>query len=370
VAAKTGQGFEKHGNKYRVKVREKGQARYVSFGTAAEAHAFATSLAAHPDRRIGLSPLVAAAITGRPSTPPLVDYARDVFKGRTLKRNTQDMYETALRRIEREPLGAMEVAAVGPRQIREFFGAMEKNRANIKAVLDMTFTAAKREGLIRISPMETANIKLPNRRQKNIKPLTAAEVDRVAEAAGNDRDALAIRLGGFAGLRAGEVGGLRVDDIDFERRRIHIRRNAQRYTKREGDISSIHVGSPKSQTSERTVEVDSDLIEDLVAYIETNRPLADGTIFRTVQGNPVTDQVLTYNLIRATKAAGLQRATFHDLRHAYATNLALNGLPMPVLQRVMGWSSIRMTDTYAHLQDEAVGAAAVITARLRNGDAA
>ncbi len=48
MAAKTGKGYEKHGNKYRVKVRENGQARYVSFATEAEAHAFATSPAAYP----------------------------------------------------------------------------------------------------------------------------------------------------------------------------------------------------------------------------------------------------------------------------------------------------------------------------------
>lgn len=174
MAAKTGKRYEKHGNRYRVKVRENGKARSVSFDTEAEAHAFAMSAEAHPDRRIGLSPLIVAAISGGRSTPTVVDYARHVFKARALKRNTQEMYETALRRIEREPLGTMEVAAVKPRDIREFFGAVQKNRANVKAVLDMTFVAAKREGLVRVSPMEAANIKLPKRRQKNIKALTAA----------------------------------------------------------------------------------------------------------------------------------------------------------------------------------------------------
>jgi site-specific recombinase XerD len=116
--------------------------------------------------------------------------------------------------------------------------------------------------------------------------------------------------------------------------------------------------------------VDCDLAADLAVYVDTHPPLDDGTIFHTAQGNPVTDQVLTYNLIRAAKAAGLQRVTFHDLRHAYATNLALGGLPMPVLQRIMGWSGIRMTDTYAHIQAEDIDAAAAITARQRNGGAA
>jgi integrase len=156
-----------------------------------------------------------------------------------------------------------------------------------------------------------------------------------------------------------------VADIDFDRCRIHVRRNAQRYLKAEGETSSIGFDSPKSAASERAVDVDCDLTEELRRYVEAHAPLPDGTIFSTSYGNPVTDQVLTYSLKRATKLAGLPRATFHDLRHAYATNLAKAGLPMPVLQRVMGWSGIRMTDVYAHIQDEALGAAAEITARLR-----
>ncbi len=367
MAAKTGKGYETHGDRFRVKVRENGKSRYFSFSTPEEAAAYYANqqspvMKAYRNYQRTGEIIPTAKVVG----PTVVAYARDVFAARALKRNTVDSYETSLRRIEREPLGSMEVTTVGARQVREFFGKVEKNRANVKAVLDMTFVAAHREGMIRENPMLAANIKLQKRRQKNIKALTPSEIDRIAEAARHERDALAIRLGGFAGLRAGEVGGLNAEDVDEERCRITIRRNAQRYTKVAGESSSIGIGTPKTDAGERTVPVDCDLVADLVAYIEANPPLADGTIFHTSYGNPVTDQVLSYNLIRAAKAAGLQRTTFHDLRHAYATNLALGGLPMTVLQRVMGWSSIRMTDTYAHVQAEDVDAAAAITARQRN----
>lgn len=368
MAAKTGKGYERHGDRFRVKVRrEDGSRGYMSFGTEAEAAAYhANEVSPVMKRYRDWQRTGEMFPTANVAGPTVVAYARDVFAARSLKRNTVDMYATALRRVEREPIGTMEVAAVGPRDIREFFTTVEKNRANVKAILDMTFTAAKREGIIRISPMEAAQIKLPTRRQKNIKAMTATEIERAAVAAGNDRDALTIRLGGFAGLRAGEVGGLNMEDIDEARCQITIRRNAQRYTKVAGESSSFAIGTPKTDAGERLVTVDRDLIADLVAYIKAHSPLADGTIFSTSYGNPVTDQVLSYNLVRAAAKAGLPRATFHDLRHAYATNLARGGLPMPVLQKVMGWSSIRMTDTYAHVQAEDVDAAAAITARQRN----
>jgi integrase len=356
----------KHRNRWIVEWREGGRGskkQYRSFDSEKDAHTFAHSpFARRTDTRVGILGMVDGF---KQETPPVVVYARDVFAARDLKRNTREMYANALKRIEQEPLGSMDIGDVKPRDVRAFFSKVQRNRPNIKAVLDMTFVAARREGLIRESPMAGAGIKLPKRRQKDIRAMTAAEVDRVADASGNDRDALAIRLGGFAGLRAGEVGGLRAADIDFVRCRIHVRRNAQRYLKEKGESSSIGFDSPKSVASERAIDVDCDLTEELRRYTQTHAPLPDGTIFSTSYGNPVTDQVLTYSLKRATKEAGLPRATFHDLRHAYATNLAKAGLPMPVLQRVMGWSSIRMTDVYAHIQDEALGAAAEITARLR-----
>jgi integrase len=45
--------------------------------------------------------------------------------------------------------------------------------------------------------------------------------------AADDRYQLPIRIGAYVGLRAGEVGGLLVEDIDFEACRIYVRRNIQ-----------------------------------------------------------------------------------------------------------------------------------------------
>ncbi len=43
----------------------------------------------------------------------------------------------------------------------------------------------------------------------------------------------------------------------------------------------------------------------------------------------------------------------HELRHTYATMLANQGTPSPVLKSVLGWASIHMADTYVHESDKA-----------------
>ena len=51
------------------------------------------------------------------------------------------------------------------------------------------------------------------------------------------------------------------------------------------------------------------------------------------------------------EAGGLVRAAPHQLRHSLGTRLINNGVPQPVVQRLLGHASPLMTDIYAHLHD-------------------
>ena len=44
-----------------------------------------------------------------------------------------------------------------------------------------------------------------------------------------------------------------------------------------------------------------------------------------------------------------QKFTFHGLRHTYASWLVQNGIPLITVQKLLGHSSITMTERYAHL---------------------
>lgn len=91
-----------------------------------------------------------------------------------------------------------------------------------------------------------------------------------------------------------------------------------------------------------------DLTPELAAALRSIRHRAelifcrdDGTMMRSGQFHEV--------LWAAQRRAGLRRITWHDLRHSYASILASGGMPLFLIRGLLGHSSVKMTERYAHL---------------------
>ena len=56
--------------------------------------------------------------------------------------------------------------------------------------------------------------------------------------------------------------------------------------------------------------------------------------------------------------AGIEDVRLHDLRHTHASHAVMNGVPVPVVSRLLGHSNVSMTLRYAHLGDRDIEAAA------------
>ena len=61
---------------------------------------------------------------------------------------------------------------------------------------------------------------------------------------------------------------------------------------------------------------------------------------------------------RIRREAGIEDVRLHDLRHNYASWAVMNGVPVPVVSRLLGHSSTKMTLRYVHLGDRDIRAAA------------
>ncbi len=61
---------------------------------------------------------------------------------------------------------------------------------------------------------------------------------------------------------------------------------------------------------------------------------------------------------RLRRAINIEDLRLHDLRHSYASQSVIAGVPLPVVSKLMGHSQCAMTLRYAHTADRDVEAAA------------
>jgi integrase len=177
----------------------------------------------------------------------------------------------------------------------------------------------------------------PLQRSGDFDVLSPTEVEALARAAESEQDAAVFTVAAFAGLRMGEVLALRWQDVDFEKRLLHVRRN----------LTFGSIGMPKSGRV-RSVP----LIDQVARALErlSRRELFIGggdLVFVDVKGDHLVDWRLRNRYYAALDRADLKRIRFHDLRHTFGT-IAAQAFPLSDVRAFMGHSDISTTMIYVH----------------------
>jgi integrase len=297
----------------------------------------------------------------------LQGYLRSIIDGdKELRPSTRELYLTGLRvHIEGTPLGRAEIRAVSGDMVKEYWSKLEAGvgaRRNVYLLLSKAFTRAIREGLIDVSPLMRAGIRQPSKgRREEVVPLTSDQIEDLAKAASSTRGRVAILLMGFGALRAGEIGGLRAQDVDFERCELKLRQQVAR-TRVEGK----YISSLKTRAARRTVTIPCSLAEDLKRFIDTEPPSEDGRIFHGPNGELWSHSNINNMVKRAGEAAGI-RGVFSDvLRHSAVSIWIEDNHNPKAVQRMVGHSDIQTTlQIYGHLFDQGGAALAESMERRR-----
>jgi integrase len=201
-------------------------------------------------------------------------------------------------------------------------------------LLSGTFAHATRRGVITRDPMAgLATSERPEKRAKrDIARLDAEPLNRLVAAADSERWRAAFGLAGYAGLRLGELRGLRWDDVDLEAATITVRRSL---------LPDGTEKATKTEAGERSVPLLPSLRRLLVAWklrAPYSRP--DDLVIGTADGGPVQERTVGRAFARAKTAAGLdgldERLSVHALRHSFASMLAtdLNLAPTTLAQLI------------------------------------
>jgi integrase len=140
------------------------------------------------------------------------------------------------------------------------------------------------------------------------------------------------------GMRQGELFALRWDDVDFVKNQIRVVWN---YTRG-------HLGTPKSGHG-RIIPMSPQLAATLKAHRHLRGPL----VFCSDSGGYLTRDRVKRPFVRAVRKAGLPMIRLHDLRHSFASQLVMAGVPLVAVQQYLGHSELTMTMRYAHLSPAA-----------------
>ncbi len=142
----------------------------------------------------------------------------------------------------------------------------------------------------------------------------------------------------WTGIRCGELLALTRKDIDLEKRTLRVNKTYQVINGEE------MVTSPKTEKSNRTVDLPKFLCDELEAYFDSLYGLEnDSRIF------PVSKYYLHHEMERGTKKAGVKKIRIHDLRHSSCALLIHLGYsPVQIAER-LGHESSVITERYSHL---------------------
>ena len=211
-------------------------------------------------------------------------------------------------------------------------------------VLKGALAQAVRLGLLPRNPADA--VSRPRAEHHEMQTVDAETIQRILSECGDEEFRRLIYVAIQTGLRAGELLGLRWDDIDWENGQIHVQR-ARNSFERGG------FAEPKAH-SRRSVAISIGTLDALrehrVAQAERRLSLGDVFVFPRVDGAAGTVESLSRRWRALSDRLGLTGLRFHDLRHTSAT-LALKARVHPkVVQERLGHSSIRITlDTYSHV---------------------
>ncbi len=278
----------------------------------------------------------------------LLDFLAHLELERGLSRNTLNAYRTDLLQYGswlaengRDPLD------VTPDAVAGFVAGLSVNEDGRRlapatvhrktAALRAFYRHLRREDLLTDDP--TVGLVTPRRAKKLPNVLNQAEVSRLLAApagAGPSarRDRAILEVMYACGLRASEVVGLELADVDLH----------------EGMLKTRGKGS-----KDRIVPLGSQAIAAVESWLREGRPeLAGGrpgkALFLNFRGHALTRQGL-YKIVQGhARAVGLEgRMSPHTLRHSFATHLLAGGCDLRAVQEMLGHADVATTQIYTHL---------------------
>ncbi|MFI0909370.1 tyrosine-type recombinase/integrase [Streptomyces abikoensis] len=152
------------------------------------------------------------------------------------------------------------------------------------------------------------------------------------------------------GIRKGEALALRWDDIRLDKRVLYIHATLSAI-----DNNRLVIITPKTRSSSNWVAISGRVATALHRRARDKRPstmagLEGDFVFHRADGRPLHPEYVLNRFHLLSREAGVSRTTIHDLRHLSATISLSAGVPLAVVSKTLGHSTLSTTaNVYSHL---------------------
>ena len=290
----------------------------------------------------------------------LSDSVRDTVRARTYER-----YEQLVRVHITPAIGRVKLKALTPGHVRGLY--REKLEAGLAPrtvqYLHRTLSKALKEATddAMIPRNAAASVKPPQARKEEIQPLSRDEVRSFLDTVAGDRLEALYVVAISAGLRQGELLGLRWEDLDLDAGVLQVRRTLS-------ETRDGRVFEPPKSGKGRSVRLTRRAVTALRSHrkqqLEERVNLGpawaeNGLVFASEAGTPIGGRNLIRHFKIRLQRAGLPDIRFHDLRHTCATLLLRQGVHAKFVQELLGHGDVALTlNVYSHVLPDMGDAAA------------
>lgn len=303
-------------------------------------------------------------------------HVRDVWRPRLGHLRLRDLRRHHIERVLTElvrPIDTSQAARgnVGRRVAKRSASTIDGYRRTIRAAL----SAAQRRGLIMTNPAVGRMDSIPAAQPRELSIWEPEQTARFLEHVGADRLSALYELAAYAGLRRAELCGLRWSDLDDDGAGLVVRQTIVEAASKDlreqdrlcpvcgSEHTSLLIKQPKSWAGTRWVPLvgaaQAALAVRRLARDTERHGCGDGyvdhdLIFSQIDGNPLRPGSITGAFEALARACGLPPIRLHDTRHGACSLLLAGGVPIEIVQLILGHSSPTVTRrVYAHVMKKA-----------------
>jgi integrase len=245
-------------------------------------------------------------------------------------------------------LGTMPLAELSVKTLQQFVmdstpGRSGKTVENILITLTGILAHARKWGML-VPQVSLSDLSMPEKVKPQPKFYEPSEIKRLLAVADDPlRTILYVLV--LTGMRINEALALRLEDLDFTRKLIHVRHSVYNGT----------LGTPKSAASVADLHMPPELEKRLQAFIASAHYRKNdlGLLFCNRRNRPYSDNKLREKALRPLLISLKMRHTgkaFHAIRHSVGSVMLDAGEPLTVVRDQLRHSDVRITlGVYGHV---------------------